>query len=316
MQFGAMAWNNRSGDPRPMVEELRATAHLAEAAGYDSLWVSDHPMPARKLVSKYPYSRTGEFQLRQFVDPLLTLAALGEHTNRIKLGTNIIIAPLRHPLMLAKLIAGLDVLTGGRLIIGAGAGWMKEEFDFLGAASFEHRGTVMDEYLQIFKEVWTKENPEFKGKYYQFDNLVFEPKPLRGMVPVLIGGNSEAALRRSVRYAAGWLGLTMPFTDFLKYRDRLQALCKEYGRDFSTLTVGIAQGVSLDLNAKRDPEAEKAVALSGHPDSIAASIQRYEAEGLQHLVCFHSMVGVQPGPKAHLTAVETFAKEVMPRVRR
>ncbi len=314
MKFGAMAWNNRSGNPRLMVEELRATAHLAEATGYDSLWVSDHPMPARKLESKYPYSRTGEFQLRQFIDPLLTLAMLGEHTNRIKLGTNIILLPLRHPLMLAKMISGLDVLTNGRLIIGAGAGWMKEEFDFLGAASFEHRGTVMDEYLQIFKEVWTKEHPQHKGKYYQFDNLHFEPKPLQGTVPVLIGGNSEAALRRAVRYADGWLGLTMPFTDYLKYRDRLKALCIEYGRDFSTLTVGIAQSCVIDLNAKRDPEAEKNVALSGHPETIAARIRKYQAEGLQHLGVFHGMVGVQPGPKAHMTAIETFAKEVLTRV--
>jgi probable F420-dependent oxidoreductase len=191
---------------RPL--SLPPIARRADQLGYDSLWISEHLLFPTRIDSKYPYDPTlgPPLPSTPLFDPLLSLAYIAAHTRCIQLGTGIYIAPLRHPLITAKLVATLDALCGGRLILGVGAGWLKEEFDAIGA-SWERRGTRMEEIIQIMRRLWTEQRVAHRGRFYQFDELGFEPKPARAPVPILIGGETAAALGRAARCGDGWLGM-------------------------------------------------------------------------------------------------------------
>jgi probable F420-dependent oxidoreductase len=204
MQFGAHIFGvGALADPVTLGE----VARLAESLGYHSVFLADHVLVPRHLMSKYPYSRDGGFPYdpdRDWLDPLVALGYLAGQTQRIRLGTSITVVPMRHPIITAKQIATADHLSGGRVIFGAGVGWMAEEFALLGA-SFHDRGRRMDEYLQLMKVLWTEANPHFQGDYFQVADCGFAPKPVqKPHVPLWIGGESQAALRRAARFGDGW----------------------------------------------------------------------------------------------------------------
>jgi probable F420-dependent oxidoreductase len=204
MEFGAHIFGvGAMADPATLGEVVR----LAESAGYHSVFVADHVLVPRGLRSKYPYSRDGSFPYdpdKDWLDPIVALGYLAGQSRSIRLGTSVIVVPMRHPIITAKQIATIDHLSGGRVIFGAGVGWMAEEFALLGA-SFHDRGQRMDEYLALMKTLWTEENPHFEGKYFQVTNCGFAPKPVqKPHVPLWIGGESQAALRRAARLGDGW----------------------------------------------------------------------------------------------------------------
>ncbi len=197
-------------------EALRSLAQRAEDLGYDSVWVSDHIILPRQVGSFYPYAADGVATFRPdepYYEPLAALNFLAGCTQRVRLGTHVLILPYRNPVLTAKMLATLDVLSGGRVILGAGVGWMEEEFLALGLDTYHQRGAVTDEYIELYKELWTKDEPVFEGKYYQLSGSGFQPKPVQSPhPPIWIGGHTGPAIRRAAKYGDGWMpiGLRPP----------------------------------------------------------------------------------------------------------
>ncbi|ETX04230.1 MAG: hypothetical protein ETSY2_29935, partial [Candidatus Entotheonella gemina] len=173
-----------------------ALAQRAEALGFDAVWVSDHIV--------YPATFAERFGTAVY-EAITTLTWVGAVTERIRLGTAVLIAPYRNPLLLAKQLSTLDDLSGGRTIVGVGAGWMEEEFAALGT-SFAERGAITNEHLQVMRILWQDEHPTHTGEHYQFPPLCADPRTAQQPAPpIWIGGNSKPALRRAARFGEGWL---------------------------------------------------------------------------------------------------------------
>ena len=181
--------------PLATPETLGRIARAGEDLGYDALFTGDHILVPRNIASPYPYTEGGEFPgspSGESMEQLTLLAFLAGQTSRIRLVTSVIIVPHRNALVAAKALATLDVLSGGRLVVGVGVGWMREEFEALNLPPFEERGAVTDEYIRAFKELWTSDDPHFEGKYVSFDNISFLPKPVqKPHPPIWVGGESR-----------------------------------------------------------------------------------------------------------------------------
>lgn len=230
MEFGAHIFGvGALADPTT----LGKVARLAESAGYHSVFVADHVLVPRGLTSKYPYTRDGHFPYdpdKDWLDPMVALGYLAGQTESIRLGTSIIVVPMRHPIITAKQIATADHLSGGRVIFGAGVGWMAEEFALLGA-SFHDRGRRMDEYLTLMKRLWTEENPHFEGDYVQVANCGFAPKPVqKPHVPLWVGGESKAAIQRAARLGDGWHSAGTSLAELPEKLSVLRAALQDAGR--------------------------------------------------------------------------------------
>jgi probable F420-dependent oxidoreductase len=230
-------------------ESYKAVAVAAERAGFDFLSVSDHLVVPANLKSHYPYSPTGAFAAAHegyCLDLLTTMAFLAGCTERLRLLASVMVVPHRPAMLTAKMISTLDVLSNGRIILGAGAGWMEEEFALLGAP-FKERGAVTDEYLAAFQELWTKDAPAFSGKHVSFSDVLFYPKPVqKPHPPIWIGGESAPALRRTIRFADAWYPGNNSQTMPLDTPQRLAAgiahvreACEAAGRDPQTMEVAL-----------------------------------------------------------------------------
>ena len=178
--------------PLASPENLRSLAQRAEDLGFDHIWVSDHVILPREVDSFYPYASDGVATFlpdEPYYEPLAALNFLAGCTQRVRLGTHVLILPYRNPVLTAKMIATLDVLSGGRVILGAGVGWMEEEFQALGLDTYKQRGAVTDEFIELYKELWTKDEPSFHGEHYQISGSGFAPKPVqKPHPPIWIGG--------------------------------------------------------------------------------------------------------------------------------
>jgi probable F420-dependent oxidoreductase len=170
------------------------TARLAEELGYASVWTSDHILVPPEFGSRY-----GD----EFLDPFICLAYAAAETTRVRLGTTVVVVPLRSPFAQAKLLSTLDYLSGGRVIFGIGVGWDREEFEAL-QVPFAERGAMTDEYVAIMQELWTSPSPRFAGRYHTFAGAAFEPKPIQRSIPIWVGGYGPASVRRAVRLRAPW----------------------------------------------------------------------------------------------------------------
>ena len=197
--------------PLATPDMLLTIAKHGEELGFDSIQTGDHILVPKNIDSTYPYTDTGEFpglSSGSSLEQLTLLAFLAGQTSNIRLVTSVLIVPHRNPLVAAKTLATLDVLSKGRLVVGIGVGWMKEEFEALGLPPFEERGAVTDEYLRIFKELWTNDDPSFNGKYCNFSGINFLPKPVqKPHPPILLGGETMYSLRRVVDFCDGWIPL-------------------------------------------------------------------------------------------------------------
>ena len=188
---------------------LLPIARRADELGYDSLWLGEHLVFPTTIASTYPYgpdARAALAQLRRYSIHFITLAYVAAQTRQIQLGTSVYLVNLRHPVIAAKLVATLDALAGGRIILGIGSGWLKEEYNTIDAP-WDHRGTRMEECIEVMRRLWTEERVAHSGRFYRFDEVGFEPKPARVPVPILIGGDTQAALKRAARSGDGWFGL-------------------------------------------------------------------------------------------------------------
>lgn len=308
MQFGLGLPNLSYVDP---TETLLRLGQAAEDLAFEAIWVSDHVFIPYEYGANYPYSSTGRLGLQatdHVFDPLTTLSFLAGRIPTPRLGISVLIIPYRNPVITAKVLVTLDVLSGGRVILGAGVGWMPEEFQALGA-SYEHRGQVTDEYIQIFRELCSSDKPSFEGKHYKIANMGFYPKPVqKPHPPIWIGGYTQAALRRAVRLGDGWHPSNLPPEALAEKATVLRRLCAEAGRDPASLPIStrvnnVAFGDSDDTTGRPAP-------LSGTARQMIDTIKRYEDAGVHHIV-----LGIRGrDPDAMLLTARRFAEEVRPHV--
>jgi probable F420-dependent oxidoreductase len=237
MKFGLRYCNTgRYTDPKEAVALLQA----AEAAGFESAWTVEHIVVPEGYQSAYPYSSTGKMPGKEWElalpDPLIWMAYVAAATSRIKLATGIIILPEHNPVLCAKQVATLDHMSGGRVILGVGVGWLKEEFDALGVP-FEPRGRMTDEYIAAMRELWTADTPSFAGEFVRFDKAHMRPKPARGTVPIVIGGHTKAAARRAGRIGDGFFPARGTTPELL---DLVRQTARENGRDPAAVEITVS----------------------------------------------------------------------------
>jgi probable F420-dependent oxidoreductase len=227
-----------------------AMARKAEELGFESFWCAEHPFLPVHSTSRYQGSADGVIPetYAHFVDPFVALARASGTTSRIKLATGIVLVPERHPLLLAKEVSTLDLFSGGRFMLGIGAGWLREETQIMGG-DFDHRWTQTRESILAMKELWTKPEAEFHGKYYDFPLVKSNPKPAqKPHPPVLLGGGATNVLQRVVAWGDGWLPNRVTPDKLRESRATLDRLAKDAGRDPAKITISVyGQPADRDL---------------------------------------------------------------------
>ena len=282
-------------------------ARRMEALGYDSLWASDHVVIPHRIASRYPYSPTGKFPLAPevpFLEPLTTLAVVAGVTERVQLGTSILVLPHRNPVLAAKMAATLDHLSEGRLVLGVGVGWMREEIELLGG-NYDRRGAWSDEALTVMRACWRDARAAHHGEFFSFDEIGVFPKPTRGDIPILIGGHTPRALRRVVELGDGWHA-AFPAPDKLEEGLRvLREECKKAGRSFEDVAITLRAGVAIrkEKSADRRP-------MTGTPEEIVSDIRRYKALGVTTLLLESRQRDLDDMIQIH----ETIARDIRPAV--
>jgi len=299
-------------------QSLATLARTGEELGFAIISVSDHVIIPKAINSTYPYNESGTFAgspSGECLEQLSLLSFLVGVTSSAKLLTSVMVLPHRPPVLTAKMLATVDVLSNGRLIVGCGVGWMREEFEAIGAPAYDERGSVGDEYIRAFKELWTSDNPAFEGKYCRFANVAFAPKPVqKPHPPIWTGGESPAALRRAGRLANAWypIGTNPRFpvgtpAQFAEYAARVKRHATEAGRDPSSLDFAYSANWYNDQQAQTLPNGQRRP-LTGTPQQIADDIKRYEELGVRHM-----MVNVQGETQAQtLERMQRFADRIMP----
>ncbi|MGI8926220.1 MAG: LLM class F420-dependent oxidoreductase [Tepidiformaceae bacterium] len=203
-------------------EAIRAMARAVEDLGFDSLWVSDHIIVPE-----------GSSYIPEFMDePLATLAFLAAETKHVEIGLSVLIVPYRDPVFAAKFLGTVDYLSGGRLIVGVGAGWLEEEFDALGVP-FAERGPRTDEYLRVYRNLWETETSSFAGKWKQYSNMRMFPKQAaarRGTIPLWVGGNGAPSIRRAAELGDGWHPINLSPGQLAEGVAQYRKLCERFGR--------------------------------------------------------------------------------------
>jgi len=247
LKFGLYIVN---AGPLATPELIRDMADEAERRGFDGVWTNEHPMPAKDVVG-YKWPTKGHYIPHYDVDT--TLAYLAGRTSRVRLGCSIHVMPYHSGIWLAKATATIDQLSGGRAILGVGVGWNQEEARFMGFHDFADRGKYVDESLDVVKALWTEQYPSFKGRWYDFDPVDWQPKPIqKPHPPIWIGGESGPAARRVARYGSGWLLSHMPLEWLRENIPAVRARMRTLGRDPAELReVGCFYNVKLLSGGKR-----------------------------------------------------------------
>jgi probable F420-dependent oxidoreductase len=307
-------------------ETIATLAQQGEAMGFAILTVSDHVVFPRRIESLYPYNASGQHYAAgdgDYLEQLSMLSFLAAVTSTAKLLTSVMVLPHRPPVFTAKMLATVDVLSNGRLIVGCGVGWMREEFEVLGTPPFPERGAVGDEYIRIFKELWTNDNPTFEGTFSSFANITFAPKPIqKPHPPIWTGGESPPALRRAGRLANAWypIGSNPRYPvrtpeQFAAYAVKVQQHAQEAGRDPAELDFAYSANWFNDLEAQFLPDGTRQP-LTGTPTQIIEDIQRYEAVGVHHMIVSLVDRSGNPGSTAQqsLDRMQRFADTIMPHI--
>lgn len=287
MQIGVLV-QNFGGFPETG-RSTRACVDLAqhaEQAGFDGVWVTDHIVLPASRQARYPHNESGEFPYTAAQDihePLVLMGALAQATHRVLIGAAVLVIPYRHPLTTAKMLATVDQLSGGRVVLGAGVGWLRDEFAALGIDElFDRRGEVTDDYLAVMRRAWTADEPfAHEGPVVRFDAIGALPRPAaRPHIPIWIGGKGRRALTRTVALGDGHLAISSDPDLLAREVAALRSLAADAGRDPSSLTVGLIDGIALTERPLGDDRAP----LHGTVEQILDGLRRFEAAGLDHLV--------------------------------
>ena len=309
--FGIAAQNFTAFPEMPNAKALVEYGVHVEELGYDSIWVWDHTLLGVK--PNFP-----------IIESLTILTAIAARTKRIKLGTGILVLPLRNPVALAKQLSSMDQLSEGRLIMGMASGWYKREFDALGAP-FEKRGKIMDENLEILKRLWTEDMVDGEYMYHKLAAAVMYPKPFqKPRIPILIGGYVDKVLQRAATAGDGWLTYFYRAEDFAKSWAKIRSFAKEGGKDPDKLLnasqLPIMIGPSREsvrdemmdwLNKEWDfpaySDCTRESAIMGSVDECVAQLKEHINVGVQKIIFV---------PYKYKTEqVETIAREIIPRLR-
>lgn len=268
MKVGIVSIN--VGGPQT-AEQMVGVCQHAEAAGIESVWTFEHVVVPLDYDSKYPYNRTGKMGIAPegwFVDPLISLAHVAAATKTLRLGTGVNILPQTNPLLFAKQAASIDVLSGGRLTLGLGIGWLREEYAAMGTP-FERRGARFDDYVAAMKKVWSGDVVEHESDFLSWHGFKSFPIPeQRPHPPILIGGTTQKSLERVVHAADGWYAPSDSLEDLKRQLAALRNLCDASGRDFDSLDI------TINWRAQRSPDA----------------LPEYEALGVTRAVAMYGLM--------------------------
>ena len=293
-------------------DDLVRFAVRGEQLGFCCLSFSDHIVIPRTVDSPYPYTADGKYRgTGAHLEQLTLLSYLAGATQRIRLVPSVMVVPHRNPIVVAKMLATLDVLSHGRLTLGVGTGWMREEFEVLGLPFFEARGAVTDEYIRAWQELWTSDNPVFNGQYCSFSQIVFEPKPVQQpSIPIWIGGHSRRALRRVAELGDGWHPIggipSVPLEPERLRQDLavLDTLLQRQGRRRADITVSFKPS---QFDVREQVVGGRRRRFTGSAEAIASDIRTYEDAGVDALI-FDAKA---ESPNATLERIEWLAKEVL-----
>jgi probable F420-dependent oxidoreductase len=271
-------------------EALETLVARAESLGFSSVVIADHIVFPVTIKSKYPYTVSGAFPGQgDALEQLSLMAFVAGKSSALRLISSVMILPYRNPVVTAKMLATIDVLSRGRVTVGVGVGWLREEFEALGAPDFDRRGAVSDEYLRVFKALWTQDPASHRGEFYRFDSVRCLPHPVqKPHPPIWVGGHSKAALRRVARLGDGWHPVganpAVPLrpSELRASLDDLRRLTEAERRDFSTLTISYKApiydaGQGVGGGAERRP-------FSGSQQAIADDIGTFAGLGVSELI--------------------------------
>lgn len=277
---------------------LRDTSQLLEGLGFSSIWLPEHVVFFPEYRDNYPYGTLGRNEVnatRGIIDPLLAAVAVGMATERVRIGSYVLVAAQRNPVLLARQIANADVLSGGRFEFGVGVGWSSQEFDALDVP-FAARGARTDDVLRILRLLWTEDLAGYDSEYYSFEPLLLYPKPVQaGGPPIVVGGNSAATIRRIVEHGNGWAGYSLGLDDVARFIERLDAALTAAGRSLSEVTLRIGRRATDTTEAAWEEDAryiEGCMALGLHEVVVSP---RFEVDGYERAAQrYAEIVGIQP----------------------
>lgn len=272
-------------------EVIRTAAEHGERLGFSTLWAAEHVVLFDRRHSKYPYSQSGDFPLdakADWLDPFITLTYAAAFTSRIRLATGICLVPEHNPLVLAKVIASLDRLAGGRFALGAGIGWSAEEFEALDLP-FESRAKRTRECIDVMRALWSEGVASYHGEFFNFDEAGGYPKPPQGnKLPIIFGGESVPALRRTAEYGDGWYGFNLDPAGAKEKIHKLDQLLKHNGRKLADVELIVAPYLHKitrdDLKRYRDLGISEVVMLGNFdedPKSVAPALEKLAREWLE-----------------------------------
>ena len=273
-------------------DAITTIARACEDAGYDSIWVSDHIVVPE-----------GHSYIPEIIDePLAVLAYLASVTQRVTIGTSVLIVPYRDPVFTAKFLSTADVLSDGRLVVGVGIGWLEEEFDALGVP-FGERAARTDEYLRVYRNLWETDTSTFDGRFKRYRNMRMFPKTARdrdGTIPIWVGGNTQPAIRRAADLGDGWHPINLTVDQFAAGVDAYRSACD---RETGPVCMRWMPGFSLGAPERNGP-------FTGSPEEQAPDVRAYAKAGLDEL-----MLSPATGTVGEFTdLIARFATDVIPRV--
>ena len=221
------------------IDQMIGTAKLAEDVGFESVWTFEHVMVPLDYDSKYPYNATGKMGAppeTNFIDPLIALTAVAASTSKIRLGTGVNILSQTNPLLMAKQVASIDFISNGRMMLGVGIGWLREEFDAMGVP-FERRGARFDDYVQAMRKVWSGETVEHESEFLSWHGFKSYPVPVQKPLPVIMGGDKGKIYERIAKYGDGWYIPGAAPDEIAAKLAELRRVCEQVGRDFSEIEI-------------------------------------------------------------------------------
>ena len=301
-------------------ESIVALAKRGEALGFQYIAIPDHIVIPRAIASPYPYNPERKMVGAadgDCLEQLVLMAYLAAATTKIRLLTSVIVVPHRNPVHTAKALATIDVLSQGRVTVGCGAGWMDEEFKAIGVPPFAERGKVTDEYLRVFKTLWTEDDPRFSGQYANFQNIIFLPKPTqRPHPPLWIGGESPAALRRVVALGDAWYPIgsnpQFPLDSVERYAQalaRLRQAASDAKRDPASIDLSYWAPWYRDGHVETLPDGKRRL-FTGSDAEVAQDVRALGTLGVRHLLFSF----VRRNLEDSLAAMGRFAEKVLPLV--
>jgi probable F420-dependent oxidoreductase len=317
MKFGVPIGNFGQFGKRGDARALTRIAVAAERQGYDSVWVHDHLVMPARIHARYPYNDSGVagFAWRQDIyDPFSIMSAVAAATERVEIGTSVLIVPYRNPLVQAKMLATIDQIARGRVRLGIGVGWMKEEFEALGIGDwYPVRGRVTDEWIAIWKRVWADEGPSsFQGRFIAFADMGAFPKPVRRSIPIWVGGWGDVAARRVARLGDGYQTISSTPEMVREQVTLVRAEMEKRGRDPGMLEVSMLSGIRIG----GDTPPGATPVIGGSTQQIIDRLGEYRDAGLHHLIATPRRADAgPPTPDGMIEDMQQLAEDVLPALR-